>query len=80
MATIELFGTSSCPHTREMREWLELRRVTFAEYDVEIDAEARRRMRDYAGAERTVPILDEDGTVVRVGWQGRGCLVGECPL
>jgi hypothetical protein len=23
MAKLELFGTASCPHTREMREWLE---------------------------------------------------------
>ena len=77
MATYELFGTSGCQYTRDMREWLELRRADFAEYDVETDPDARRRMRDYAGPERTVPILVRDGKVVQVGWQGRGCVVGE---
>jgi glutaredoxin 3 len=77
VAKIELFGTSSCPYTQEMREWLELRRVEFAEYDVEVDAGARERMRTIAGAQRTVPVLVEDGAVKQVGWQGRGCVIGE---
>lgn len=77
MATYELFGTAGCLSTRDMREWLEMRRVDFVEYDVEADGDARRRMRQYAGSERTVPILVQDGAVVQVGWQGRGCVVGE---
>jgi glutaredoxin 3 len=60
-----------------MREWLELRRVAFTEYDVDGDPDARQRMRAYAGPERTVPVLVQDGTVVQIGWQGRGCVVGE---
>jgi glutaredoxin len=77
MPTFELFGTAGCPYTGELRDWLELRHVAFAEFDVEVDPEARRRMRTYAGAERTVPILVQDGAVVQVGWQGRGCVIGE---
>jgi glutaredoxin len=77
VASYELFGTSSCPYTRDLREWLELRRITFAEYDVETDAEARGRMRDYVGQERTVPVLVQDGKVVQIGWQGRGCVIAE---
>lgn len=77
MATIELFGTSACPYTRDLREWLEMRREEFEEYDVESDQDARRRMREYVGVQRTVPVLVEDGKVVQVGWQGRGCVVGE---
>lgn len=77
MPTFELFGTAGCPYTSEMRDWLELRRVEFAEFDVELDPEARRRMRAVAGPERTVPILVQDGAVVQVGWQGRGCVVNE---
>jgi glutaredoxin 3 len=73
----ELYGTSTCPYTRDLRDWLEARRADFVEYDVEADPEARRRMRELAGAQRTVPILVEDGCVVQVGWQGRGCVVGE---
>ena len=58
-----------------MREWLELRRKVFLEYDVEADPEARERLRKLAGAERTVPVLVEGGRIVQVGWQGRGCVV-----
>jgi glutaredoxin 3 len=77
MANIELFGTPGCQHTRDLREWLELRRADFVEYDVEADAEARRRMREYVGGSRTIPVLVEDGKISQVGWQGRGCVVGE---
>ncbi|HEX2451570.1 MAG TPA: glutaredoxin [Gemmatimonadales bacterium] len=77
MTRFELFGTATCPYTRDMRDWLEARRADFAEYDVEADQAARRRMRELAGSQRTVPILVEDGRVVQVGWQGRGCVVGE---
>ncbi|MDP1862149.1 MAG: glutaredoxin [Gemmatimonadaceae bacterium] len=77
MGLTELFGTASCPYTRDVREWLELRRVEFVEHDVEADPAARVRMRELAGAQRTVPVLVEDGRVTQVGWQGRGCVVGE---
>ena len=77
MKHVELYGTSGCPYTRDMREWLELRGADFIEYDVETDRVARERMRRVAGAARTVPVLVEDGAVVQVGWQGRGCTVSE---
>jgi glutaredoxin len=72
---LELFGTARCPHTGEMRDWLEWKRSDFIEYDVEADPAARARMRELAKGQRTVPILVEDGKVVQVGWQGRGCIV-----
>ena len=75
MAKLELFGSSRCPHTSEMRDWLEWKRSEFVEYDVEADAEARARMREVAAGQRTVPILVEDGKVIQVGWQGHGCIV-----
>lgn len=75
MAKFELYGTAGCPYTQEMREWLEWRGCEFVEYDVDVDAEARGRMRALAGASRTVPVLVEDGKVTQVGWQGRGCTV-----
>ena len=76
MALLELFGTANCPHTREMREWLEWRGCDFLEYDVELDHAALARMRELTG-QRIVPMLIEDGKVVQAGWQGRGCVVGE---
>ena len=77
MATLELFGTARCPHTQEMRDWLEWKHSDFVEYDVEADVAARMRMREISGGQRTVPLLAEDGKVIQVGWQGRGCIIDE---
>ena len=75
VARFELYGTASCPYTQEMREWLELRRYEFVEYDVEADAAARERMRALTGGVRTVPVLVEDrqsepGGLARPGLHG----------
>ncbi len=77
MTRLELYGTATCPYTRELREWLEWKGCEFAEYDVETDKQARERMRTLAGGQRTVPLLVEDGKVVQVGWQGRGCAIAD---
>jgi glutaredoxin len=77
MAKLELFGTASCPYTREMREWLEWKRRDFVEYDVEADGAARERLIALAGGQRTVPVLVEDGKIVQTGWQGRGCIIAD---
>jgi glutaredoxin len=71
----ELFGSSGCPYTQEMREWLEFSRREFIEFDVDADGDAFARMREVSG-QRTVPVLLEDGKVLQIGWQGRGCVVG----
>jgi glutaredoxin len=75
MSNLELYGTASCPYTSEMREWLEWSGKDFQEFDVESDPAALDRMRELAPAPYTVPILVEDGKVVRAGWEGRGCIV-----
>ena len=75
MSDLELYGTTSCPHTREMREWLEWTGREFVEYDVEADAAARERFRALGDGTRMVPVLVEAGEIVQVGWQGRGCMV-----
>jgi len=71
----ELYGTASCPYTRDMREWLEWSGREFAEYDVDADSDALHRMQEVTGGQRTVPVLVEDGKAVQIGWQGRGCIV-----
>lgn len=76
MPDIELFGAQRCLHTQDMRDWLEDRGVPFIEYDVEADAGARARLAALTGGQRLVPVLVEDGAVVQVGWQGRGCTIG----
>lgn len=58
-----------------MREWLEFSRRDFVEFDVEADSSALARLRRATG-QRTVPALLEDGKVVQIGWQGRGCVAG----
>lgn len=76
MAMLELYGSSRCQYTQELREWLEWNRRDFQEYDVEADFEARARMHALDGSMRMVPVLVEDGKVIQVGWQGHGCIVG----
>jgi len=75
MPKLELYGSASCPYTSEMREWLEWKGSEFTEYDVESNTQARERMCALAQAPFTVPLLVEDGKIVQVGWQGRGCVV-----
>ena len=75
MARFELYGTARCPHTQEMRDWLEFRRCDFVEYDVDADPIARRRLRALENGQRNVPLLVADGKVVEIGWQGRSCVV-----
>jgi glutaredoxin len=75
MAEFELFGTASCPFTQELRDWLDWKGRDFVEYDVEADADALKRMQTLTEGQRTVPVLFENGKVIQVGWQGRGCVV-----
>jgi glutaredoxin len=75
MPDLELFGTPSCPYTSEMRDWLEWKGSVFAEYDIDADIEARERMRRLSQPPYTVPLLVQDGKVIQIGWQGRGCVV-----
>lgn len=58
-----------------MKDWLEWKGHEFVEYDVEADTVARARMIALSGGQRTVPVLVENGGVVQIGWQGRGCVV-----
>ena len=75
MSRYELYGTSTCPYIRDVREWLEDRRADITEFDIEAAEAARERMRALAAGQRTVPVLVEAGRVVQVGWQGRSCVV-----
>lgn len=79
MARLELYGTAPCPHTQEMRDWLEFRRCDFVEYDAENDPAARRRMREQTGGQRNVPLLAQDGKVLQ-GWMARSQLHRGCRI
>jgi glutaredoxin 3 len=75
VAKLELFGAATCQFTGELREWLEWNGREFIEYDVELDPNAMARMRALTRGQRMVPVLVEDGRVIQIGWQGRGCIV-----
>jgi glutaredoxin 3 len=72
---LELYGTRSCPYTAELRSELQWDGRSFVEYDVEDDAEARRRLFALVSGAVSVPVLVEDGQVIQVGWNGQGCYV-----
>ncbi len=72
---VELYGAAGCPHCAAAREDLEWRGIEFIEYDVEQDAQARARMLEITGGERTVPVIVEAGQPVQIGWMGRGCII-----
>jgi len=72
---LELYGTRSCPYTAELRSELQWDGTPFVEYDVEADAEARRRLCSLVSGAVSVPVLVEDGQVIQVGSNGQGCYV-----
>jgi glutaredoxin len=75
MSAVELYGTTTCPCTTELREPLEWSGVAFSEFDVDADPAARVRMLALTSGRRTVPVLVRDGRVAEIGWRGRGCII-----
>lgn len=72
---VELYTASGCQYSEAAREDLEWRGIDFVEYDVEKDEEARKRMLEITGGNRTVPVIVEEGKPAQVGWMGQGCFI-----
>jgi mycoredoxin len=72
---LELYGTSGCPYTAELRSELEWDGKPFVEYDVEADIVARERLFGLVSGAVSVPVLVDDGRVVQIGYKGRACYV-----
>jgi glutaredoxin len=70
---LELYGTSWCPYTAQMREDLQWRGKEFVEYDVDDDTAALSRLVAITGGNRIVPVLAEGERVLEAGYQGRSC-------
>ena len=73
--SVELYTASGCQYSEAAREDLEWRGVEFVEYDVEKDEEARKRMLEITGGNRTVPVIVEEGKPTQIGWMGQGCFI-----
>ncbi len=73
--SIELYTASGCQYSEAAREDLEWRGIEFVEYDVEKDEEARERMLEITGGNRTVPVIVEEGKPPQIGWMGQGCFI-----
>jgi glutaredoxin len=76
---LELYGTTGCPFTAELREKLEWDGREFVEHDVEADPAAFARLQALTGGQRAVPVLVEDGRVLHVGFEGRTCMAAPPP-
>ena len=75
MPNLELYGSSQCPYTQELREWLDWNRRAYHEYNVDADSDAWARLQAITHGGVAVPVLIEDGQVIQVGWQGRSCFL-----
>ncbi len=73
--SVELYTASGCQYSEAAREDLEWRGIEFVEYDVEKDEEARKRMLEITGGNRTVPVIVEEGKPAQIGWMGQGCFI-----
>ena len=80
MPRLELFGTATCPYTRDLREWLEMRGTEFDEYDVETDPAARERMRTLAAASLPATSATTDRMYAMVDCASSGVALRPVPM
>lgn len=63
---VEIYTTSWCPYCKKMRAYLNTRGVSYEDYDIEKDAQARVRHRQYGAT--GVPLLVVDGKSLGSGF------------
>lgn len=63
---ITMYSTSWCPHCERARRWFRSNSISFVEYDVEANPDAKRAQRKL-NPKGGVPTIDVDG-VVEVGF------------
>ena len=74
-ARFELYGSASCPYTREMREWLEWTGREFVEYDVERVFREARLARTARSRRRSAPCPCWSRTARSCRWDGKAAAV-----
>jgi len=72
---LELFSSKTCQYCEQVRDRLDLDGLEYVEHDVDDDRRARERLTALVGSNAMVPVLVDDGRVVQVGVDGRGCYV-----
>jgi len=60
---VELYVTSWCGYCKKLEQFLNDKGVQFLRYDIEKDADAHRRFKEYGGA--GVPLVNVGGKIVR---------------
>jgi glutaredoxin len=63
-ADVVMYCTPWCPDCREARAYLRARGIEFVEVDISRDSAAAKRVRDWAGGNKTTPTFDIRGTII----------------
>jgi glutaredoxin-like YruB-family protein len=63
MANVLVYSTSTCPHCKSLKKYLDEKGVEYTDYDVATDAAKRKEMVEKSG-QMGVPVLDIDGRVI----------------
>jgi len=64
MAKVEIYASQFCGYCARAKALLREKGVEFQEYDVDMDPDFRRTMRERAGGRNTVPQIFIDGSHV----------------
>lgn len=61
--TVVVYFTSTCPYSKQVRDYLAERNIEFTEHDVVSDVKAREEMVHKSG-QHGVPVIDVNGEIV----------------
>ena len=60
---VKVYSTSTCPHCRMAKDFLDDNGVKYENFDVGTDSEKRKEMIDRSG-QMGVPVIDVDGRII----------------
>ncbi|WP_434592064.1 glutaredoxin family protein [Pseudomonas sp. R4-83] len=63
-ANVVLYATDWCGYCKQTKRFLDSKGIPFKEFDIEKDAEARKAYEALGG--RGIPLIDVNGTLIRV--------------
>jgi len=58
-----VYSTPTCPYCTMAKKYFEEKKVTFQDFDVSMDARARKEMMEKSG-QMGVPVIDIDGKII----------------